>query len=755
MVIDHPHADPAATPDPTATDSDDDRRADARAYLGEFYPDPGEGPGLVRLALNGPDGWNELTGFRADRDPFAGLVADHAEMLDVLAASLAAHAGEGLDVYASPYLHAGQRSLGGAVRRQYAHADIDGAVRLERARALGAMVVGSGSVTVEGEPHGHVYVRLSRPVTVDEHRVLCLALGCEVGGDAADVSKVGDADVLRVPGTLNQKSRPPRQVAWLIRPDNPSVRTWEPEELARLLGVDLDEPAPPVALGTDEHERDVAAGGAPARLDGLVRAVREAPGGQGNARLNWAAGRAAAIVATATDARPEAEVREALVDAYMQRPTTERPEARRREAESTVASGWRYGAANPAAALGDRRRDRVTVRPPVGVDLDQGVDPDGEPDATEVAEEHRERSAPDDAKPAARVAGFTPGLYVDVAALLAAGMPEPTRPEIARRSDGVGLFYSGQVNTIYGDPESGKSFVTKAAAAEVLGDGGSVLFVDLDHNGVHAIVGHLLAFGVPSEVLSSPARFRYADDADAEALRRIAREASAWTPTLVVIDSVGELLPIFGASSNDADDYSRVHGEAIKPFATAGAAVVLVDHMAKNATSREFGAGGTVAKKRAIGGVSLRCRVVDQFRPGHGGAAELFINKDRHGGLRAATPSTGGEPLAATFRLVNEPGGGLSWTLEAPTAATVPKTRTFGDQMADARALLERLGVPTGTGQRVARELAMDEVRRMRQAEEAVPDGLTAKLFERAQGERKVAASIGIVPAPTSPEEVA
>lgn len=58
--------------------------------------------------------------------------------------------------------------------------------------------------------------------------------------------------------------------------------------------------------------------------------------------------------------------------------------------------------------------------------------------------------------------------YGDVAALLAGELPEPPAPTVLRRTDGHGVFYAGQVNSLFGEPESGKTWIALAAAAEVL-----------------------------------------------------------------------------------------------------------------------------------------------------------------------------------------------------------------------------------------------------------------------------------------------
>lgn len=246
-------------------------------------------------------------------------------------------------------------------------------------------------------------------------------------------------------------------------------------------------------------------------------------------------------------------------------------------------------------------------------------------------------------------------LYADIAALLSGDLPPSPSPSVLNCSDGVALFYEGQVNLLFGDPESGKTWVALAAVAEALRVGDTAAVVDIDHNGAEAIVTRLLQLGAPKEALTDRHRFCYLDPDSVGHLRAAVADLASWTPRVVVIDSTGELLPMFGANSNDADDFTRVHGEVLKPLAKAGACVLLIDHLAKSSDSRAMGSTGTAAKKRVIGGTSMRVTVVEQFSPGNGGACQLGIAKDRHGGLRAKRATDGNkEPIAAVFRLFGD-----------------------------------------------------------------------------------------------------
>jgi hypothetical protein len=263
--------------------------------------------------------------------------------------------------------------------------------------------------------------------------------------------------------------------------------------------------------------------------------------------------------------------------------------------------------------------------------------------------------------------------YTDIVALLDGGLPAPPKPSVLKRRDGNHIFYAGQVNWLFGDPEVGKTFVALAAVVEKLILGGTALFIDLDHNGADAAISRLLMMGAPEAVLRDPDRFRYADPDEPDEVRTVINDAKEWKPDVVVVDSVGELLPMFRANSNSADEFTVVHSRVLKPLAKIGSAVIAVDHLAKSADSRAHGPGGTFAKKRAVGGVSIRVKALEVFTPGEGGCAIMLIHKDRHGGLRAVSPKpTGGgmETIAGTFILKGHSAylypGDLPWHVASP-----------------------------------------------------------------------------------------
>lgn len=262
-------------------------------------------------------------------------------------------------------------------------------------------------------------------------------------------------------------------------------------------------------------------------------------------------------------------------------------------------------------------------------------------------------------------------LWFDVAGMLEHGIPEPPTPTICRRKDGVGLFYAGQVCNLFGDPESGKTWVTLAATTETLNSGGTAAYLDLDHNGPEQIISRLVQLGADPAALRDPRRFRYVEPEDRQHLMSVVASYRKWRPKFAVIDSVGELLPCLGLKSGDPDDFTVANTAVMKPLATSGACVVTIDHLAQNSESRTLGPTGTLAKKRAIGGTMLRVVVDDQFTPGAGGTAHLYITKDRPGGLKRYCPQAKGEAHAGMFKLT-EDDDGLHWVVLSPQDAPAP-----------------------------------------------------------------------------------
>lgn len=288
--------------------------------------------------------------------------------------------------------------------------------------------------------------------------------------------------------------------------------------------------------------------------------------------------------------------------------------------------------------------------------------------------------------------------HIDLGAVIQGGVAAP-KPNTLHREDGEALLYAGHVNVIYGDPETGKTWVALAAAVEAIQNGGRALLLDMDNNGPASTVHRLRLLGLTDQEITDDSKLRYCAPDDTLALRSTQEQGIPWGPSVVVIDSVGDLMATIGADSNSNDDYTTAHHRCIMPYARAGAAVILIDHIAKAGQSRSYGAAGAMSKRKAIDGVSLLASRVGEFAPGVGGTCKLTVGKDRQGGVRSVT-STGG--VAGLFHL----GADGGWRV----SGGVPAQRKASRLDEDVKALLALDRLPS-SGTAAARQMGWQKAR--------------------------------------------
>lgn len=222
----------------------------------------------------------------------------------------------------------------------------------------------------------------------------------------------------------------------------------------------------------------------------------------------------------------------------------------------------------------------------------------------------------------------------DVGALLAGNL-QAEQPVILTRTDGGALLYAGKMHVFQAEPSSGKSWLGLWAVAEVLAMGGAAGYLDYEDTG-NVILGRLRALGVSDAALSS--RFYYANPVGrfgpAEKVS-LAAALDRLNPDLVVIDGVGESLSREGLSEDKADDVIRWTDLLPRPIARTGAAVLMLDHVAKDPEQRGRWARGSGAKLAAVDGASYQIKVRVPFSRHREGRFDLVVAKDRPGGVGA------------------------------------------------------------------------------------------------------------------------
>lgn len=223
---------------------------------------------------------------------------------------------------------------------------------------------------------------------------------------------------------------------------------------------------------------------------------------------------------------------------------------------------------------------------------------------------------------------------IDLADLLAGREPD-VAPFHLRRDDGAGLIYPGRIHDIHAEPSVGKTWVALLATKEVLEDGGGVLYLDYEdtHRGT---IGRLRRIGTPDELIGDTTRFAYINPAGAHdhaAASHIADLLEGLNPDLVVLDGVAESLARNGYDENSNTDVLAWKERLLVPLTAGGSAVLLCDHVPKNADTRARGQRGAGAKLGLVDGASYELRLAQAYSRHKAGLIRFIVAKDREGGV--------------------------------------------------------------------------------------------------------------------------
>jgi hypothetical protein len=219
--------------------------------------------------------------------------------------------------------------------------------------------------------------------------------------------------------------------------------------------------------------------------------------------------------------------------------------------------------------------------------------------------------------------------FADFTALIAEGFKREM-PSLCQYDEGRFLLYSGRINEAHGEPGVGKTNIAISICAEVMHDGGHVLYLDPEDN-PKGIGARFVALGGRAEDLSE--RFHYIDNPEPAEFVGIHSWAKKHKPALVVLDGLAEALAAEGLSEDKPAEVLRFFRERIRPFAEAGCAVLISDHVAKDTESRGRWPRGSGAKMGRYDGVVYEVKLKKAYSPEIDGFVRLVIAKDRNGGV--------------------------------------------------------------------------------------------------------------------------
>jgi len=236
-------------------------------------------------------------------------------------------------------------------------------------------------------------------------------------------------------------------------------------------------------------------------------------------------------------------------------------------------------------------------------------------------------------------------------------------PSILRRADGHHIFYAGKINALFGESESGKTWIALEAVRQELEKNNTVFYLDFEDS-VRGIYNRLNTLGADLRHFKT---FLYSNPS--EPLTQGAREAlltriDEYKPSLIVVDGVNAAMNVMGLDLEKNKDATSFSQEVLRPMRLHNAAIITIDHVTKSKDNRGNYAIGAQAKRADIDGCAVAVEVEIAFGRGIDGALALKVTKDRPGFVRAICQE--GKNLGiANIKALEL--GGIKITLEGAT----------------------------------------------------------------------------------------
>jgi AAA domain len=251
---------------------------------------------------------------------------------------------------------------------------------------------------------------------------------------------------------------------------------------------------------------------------------------------------------------------------------------------------------------------------------------------------------------------------VDLSPIVGGGGDLEPAPTILPRSDGERLIYAAKVHSIIGEPESAKGWFAHRAAKDRLEAGDHVFYVDFEDEAA-AAVDRQLALGTSEETILQRLHYVRPDEPlDQVARPELERALDAFSPTLAVIDGLTDALGLHGIDLRDNTEVANWMRDLPHGLRRRGIAVLVIDHVSKDADSRGRYAIGAQHKLAKVD-VSYRLVVKEPLGRGLTGRVLIRVEKDRPGHVRRlARDKWVGEMIGESL-----PGGAMDLALEPPS----------------------------------------------------------------------------------------
>lgn len=257
----------------------------------------------------------------------------------------------------------------------------------------------------------------------------------------------------------------------------------------------------------------------------------------------------------------------------------------------------------------------------------------------------------------------------DIAAVLAGNL-QPVLPSMLKRTDGGMLLYAGKMHSLVAESGSGKSFIACVAVVQILEVGGSCIYFDWEDS-ARGITDRLLALGArPEWVMERFVHIRMHAAWGPVEKAEIKAVMDTLNPDLIVLDAWLGALASESLAEDSNDDIEKWANKVPRwLIAQSGAAVLILDHVAKDPEHRGRYARGAGHKLNVLDGAQYQVRVTHPWSKTQSGAATLICGKDRLGNY-----ATGEKVAALTF----EPAA-LGQVLRVTVAPYLAELSSHGD----------------------------------------------------------------------------
>lgn len=254
------------------------------------------------------------------------------------------------------------------------------------------------------------------------------------------------------------------------------------------------------------------------------------------------------------------------------------------------------------------------------------------------------------------------------------GTWSPPPPALLLRTDGQPLLYPGRTHSIYGEPESGKTWIGLLACAQAIKAQRHVLVVDLESD-PGDLTFRLLLLGCPGWMIALYLHHVSPQSAPTEAMDGPAFRATWYGVqyAVVLIDALAGAMSLFGLDPKSDADVTTFYRGPMVSLTSSGACLIVVDHVIKDPDSRGRWSTGSERKVGALTGaaISVRSDRSQPFGVGRRGQSEVWLAKDRAGALRGI----GGDPdrrtgmqQIGTFILDSQAVGTSAYVIPQPEA---------------------------------------------------------------------------------------